>query len=120
MNRQPYQFPLTAGLTPTQIFNVQETAGGLVEKATIQILIDYLATFGIGGSMLFQLMSDLKATTVLAHKSILYNTIGDSTIPEDAGQWYFDNTRVDADNGRSILIPDVIIFPAPGRFIQRT
>ena len=118
-NRQPFQFPLTPGLTLTDIVVIQDTAGGVVYKASLQDIINFFNTFGVGGSLMFQLMADLKATIVLANKSINYITLGDPSIPEDGAEYYYDSAAVDADNGRSILIPDSIIFPAPGRFIQR-
>jgi len=118
-NRQPYQFPLTPGLTLTDIVVIQDTLGGTVYKVTMGDIINFFNTFGVGGSLMFQLMADLKATTVLAHKSINYITLGDTSIPEDGAEYYYDQNSIDADNGRSILIPDSIIFPAPGRFIQR-
>ena len=120
INKQPHDFPPTAGLTLQKIFPIQDDGGGVVEKCSVQQFITFIQTLGVvGGSLLFPLMVDLKATTVLVHKTILYNTIGDPTIPEDAGQWYYDQTSMLADNGRSILIPNSINPLNPGRFIQR-
>lgn len=120
VNKQIHEFDPDPSLTLQTAFPVQDTNGGTTYKITVQDLVSFIQTLGIvGGTLVFQLMSDLKATTILTHKTILYNTLGDPSIPENAGQWYYDSGSMLADNGRSVLIPNSINPLAPGRFIQR-